>query len=136
MGHRVLRQPFAVAKMCPVKTSLTSPFSSRTCPSRVSYRQYGPATSDQAPQYVPSPAAKGNVRRTVTDCGPTVKEMTDIKLNGCPPGIEPLNLESTDTWIFKVAVLGDETVYRVSAVWCLMAYDTSLPEMRRQRSLR
>lgn len=39
--------------------------------------------------------------------------MTDIKNNGCPPGIEALEVEATDTWIFKVSVLGDETVYRV-----------------------
>ena len=39
--------------------------------------------------------------------------MTDIKVNGCPPGIEAIDLEATDTWIFKIAVLGDETIYRV-----------------------
>lgn len=45
-----------------------------------------------------------------------MKELTDIKSNGCPPGIEPLNVEATDTWTFKVSVLGEETVYRVRAI--------------------
>lgn len=45
-----------------------------------------------------------------------VKELTEIQGKGCPPGIETIDVSTMDQWTFSVSVLGDETVYRVSAV--------------------
>ena len=39
--------------------------------------------------------------------------MTDIQTKGCPDGIEAIDMSSMSTWIFEIAVLGDETIYRV-----------------------
>ena len=43
-----------------------------------------------------------------------MKELTDIQTKGCPDGIEALDVSGMDTWVFSIAVLGEETVYRVS----------------------
>jgi hypothetical protein len=43
-----------------------------------------------------------------------VKELTDIQTKGCPDGIEAIDVSGMDTWVFSIAVLGEETVYRVS----------------------
>jgi hypothetical protein len=40
--------------------------------------------------------------------------MKDVVEKGCPPGIEALDMTSMEVWTFTIAVLGDETVYRVS----------------------
>jgi hypothetical protein len=46
--------------------------------------------------------------------GLVVKELTDIQTKGCPDGIEAIDVSGMDTWVFSIAVLGEETVYRVS----------------------
>ena len=39
--------------------------------------------------------------------------MTDIQTKGCPDGIEAIDMTSMTTWVFEIAVLGEETIYRV-----------------------
>ncbi|ODN92743.1 ubiquitin-conjugating enzyme E2 W [Cryptococcus wingfieldii CBS 7118] len=41
-----------------------------------------------------------------------MKELGDINTKGTPPGIALLSADSMEEWIFTIAVLGDETVYR------------------------
>ncbi|WOO77211.1 putative ubiquitin-conjugating enzyme E2 W [Vanrija pseudolonga] len=41
-----------------------------------------------------------------------MKELSDIKLNGTPMGIELLSAENMEEWFFGISVLGDETVYK------------------------
>lgn len=42
-----------------------------------------------------------------------VKELAEIKDNGTPDGIALMTADSMSEWVFTIAVLGDETVYRV-----------------------
>jgi ubiquitin-conjugating enzyme E2 W len=42
-----------------------------------------------------------------------VKELNEIRSKGTPPGIDLLSAESMAEWIFTIAVLGEETIYRV-----------------------
>ena len=43
-----------------------------------------------------------------------MKERVEIEKKGTPPGIALLEADDSGVWIFELAVLGDETVYRVS----------------------
>ena len=52
-----------------------------------------------------------------------MKELTDIQTKGCPDGIEAIDVSGMDTWVFGVAVLGDETVYRVCSFLCRLGSD-------------
>lgn len=45
-----------------------------------------------------------------------MKELAEIKDNGTPDGIDLLAADSMSEWTFTIAVLGDETVYRVRPV--------------------
>lgn len=56
-----------------------------------------------------------------------MKELTEIRTKGTPPGIELLSADSMTEWIFTVAVLGDETVYRVSTLICRMPMAFLIP---------
>ena len=44
-----------------------------------------------------------------------MKELKEIEIKGTPPGIQLLQAENMEQWIFLISVLGDETIYRVSA---------------------
>ncbi|OWZ31115.1 ubiquitin-conjugating enzyme E2 W [Cryptococcus neoformans C23] len=41
-----------------------------------------------------------------------MKELGDIENKGTPPGIALLSADSMEEWIFTIAVLGDETIYK------------------------
>lgn len=45
-----------------------------------------------------------------------VKELAEIKDNGTPDGIALMTADSMSEWVFTIAVLGDETVYRVRSL--------------------
>ena len=44
-----------------------------------------------------------------------MKELNEIRAKGTPPGIDLLSTggDTMTEWIFQIAVLGDETIYRV-----------------------
>lgn len=44
---------------------------------------------------------------------PTVKELSDIRTKGTPAGIALLSADTMSEWVFTIAVLGDDTVYKV-----------------------
>lgn len=44
-----------------------------------------------------------------------MKELNEIRTKGTPPGIELLSADSMMEWVFSIAVLGDETIYRVNS---------------------
>lgn len=41
------------------------------------------------------------------------KELSVIKAGGCPAGISLARADDLETWEFDIAVLGDETIYKV-----------------------
>lgn len=45
----------------------------------------------------------------------SVKELGDIESKGTPPGISFLSADSMEEWIFTIAVLGDETIYKAGS---------------------
>lgn len=45
----------------------------------------------------------------------SVKELGDIENKGTPPGISLLSADSMEEWIFTIAVLGDETIYKAGS---------------------
>lgn len=59
--------------------------------------------------------------RSCADAYLAVKELAEIKDNGTPDGIALLAADSMSEWTFTIAVLGDETVYRVRVQCMRMA---------------
>lgn len=44
----------------------------------------------------------------------TAKELAAINADGCPAGITLAQADDLETWEFELAVLGDETIYKVA----------------------
>lgn len=69
-------------------------------------RHAGCTFSDKTPQY-----DHLSYRSTAANLL-SVKELGDIENKGTPPGIALLSADSMEEWIFTIAVLGDETIYK------------------------
>lgn len=64
-----------------------------------------------------------------------MKELAHIKASGTPAGIELVSAENMQEWVFTIAVLGDETVYKVRPDWCRVATNSSGKTLQLQNSV-